>query len=204
MMVKPATAQDERSGARGFNNGPVDGETRKAMNAAFEAMSEWRDEMSSTAERHSTKLYDKLGAVAKAAGWPASVVETTKANMQQMTKMQLQAMDQILDAWTEQMKSPGKLTFANVFAQGLPGMPALSGMPGTSSMPGMAMPEMDLSKFGFGTNPMAPFQFWMEATQLWQKQWADAVSAMVSGMPNATGGRSSQDYNQGSSRTTLR
>jgi hypothetical protein len=70
-------------------------------------------------------------------------------------------------------------------------------------MPGM--PEMDLSKFGFGTNPMAPFQFWMEATQLWQKQWADAVSAMMSGMPNAASGwPQQQSHNQTPSRTTLR
>lgn len=181
MMVKPAT-QDERFGARGYGNGLLDGETRKAMNAAFEAMSEWREEMAATAERQSGKVFDKMGAAAKAAGWPEALVEATKSNMQQMSKLQLGMIDQIMDAWTEQMKSPGKFTFGNAFAKGFPGLPGSNsaGLP-TATMPGF--PQMDLAKYGFGSNPMAPFQFWMEAGQMWQKQWADAMAAMMSGMP---------------------
>lgn len=185
MMVKPATQTDDRFSARGgYNNGLMDVETRKAMNAAFDALSEWRDEISSTAERNASKVFDKMGAAAKAAGWPDSVIEATKSNMQQMSKMQLQMMDQVMDAWTEQMKSPGKFTFGNAFTKGVPGMQMSQGF--GQVLPGL--PQMDMSKFGFGTNPMAPFQFWMEASQLWQKQWADAVAALVSGMPGQAGG----------------
>lgn len=193
MMGKPA--QDDRFGARGgYSNGLSDGEIRKAMNSAFEAMSEWRDEMASTAERQSAKVFDKMGAAAKAAGWPEAMVEATKTNMQQMSKMQLQMMDQVMDAWTEQMKTPGKFTLGNAMAKGMPTMPGMPGMPGLPNFaqafnmfPGM--PPMDMAKFGFGTNPMAPFQFWMEASQLWQKQWADAMSAMMNGMPGMMGGQ---------------
>ena len=203
MIAKPGTAQqDDRVSARGgFSNGLLDGDTRKAMIAAFEAMSEWRDDMSATAERHTGKVFDKMSAAAKAAGWPDALVDTTRANMQQMSKMQLQMMDQVMDAWTEQMKTPGKFTFGNAFANGLPGMAGGhstssggNGLPNPFGQPfgqnlGMfpGLPQMDMSKFGFGTNPMAPFQFWMEATQLWQKQWADALSAMVNGLPGAAG-----------------
>lgn len=210
MIGKPGSAQqDDRFTARGgYSNGLLDGDTRKAMNAAFEAMSEWRDDMSATAERHTAKVFDKMSAAAKAAGWPDALVDTTRSNMQQMSKMQLQMMDQVMDAWTEQMKSPGKFTFGNAFANGLPGMTAGQGSTASGGASGMmggfgqnfgqnfgmfpGMPQMDMSKFGFGTNPMAPFQFWMEATQLWQKQWADALSAMVNGMPGVSGQQDGQ------------
>lgn len=197
MIGKPGSAQqDDRYGTRGgYSNGLLDGDTRKAMNAAFEAMSEWRDDMSATAERHTSKVFDKMSVAAKAAGWPDALVDTTRSNLQQMSKMQMQMMDQVMDAWTEQMKTPGKFTFGNAFAGGMPGMPGANGGFGQSfgqnfgqnfgMFPGL--PQMDMSKFGFGTNPMAPFQFWMEATQLWQKQWADALSAMVNGMPGVGG-----------------
>ncbi len=198
MMGKPGSAQDDRTGTRGgYSNGLLDGEARKAMNAAFEAMSEWRDDMSATAERHTAKVFDKMGAAAKAAGWPDQLVDSTRANMQQMSKMQMQMMDRVMDAWTEQMKSPGKFTLGNAVAGGMPGMPTGQGGMGfgQNMMPNFGqnfgafpgMPQMDMSKFGFGTNPMAPFQFWMEATQLWQKQWADALSSMVNGMPGLPG-----------------
>lgn len=223
MASKTGTAQqDERQSTRGgYSNGLLDADTKKAMNAAFDSMSEWRDDMAAVAERHSAKVFDKMGAAAKAAGWPDALVETTRSNMQQMSKMQMEMMDQAMDAWTEQMKSPGKFTFGNAFANGLPGMTgqtggnggmmnpfaqfaqAFSQMPGFGQMPGMGqnfgqnmghnfpmfpgMPQMDMSKFGFGTNPMAPFQFWMEATQLFQKQWADALSSMMNGMPGIPG-----------------
>lgn len=182
MTVKPATAKDERFGTRAAFGGN-DTEIRTAMSSAFEAMSEWRDEMSATAERNSTKVFDKIGAAAKAAGWPDSVVEQTKSNLLQTTKMQTQMMDKVMDAWTEQMKAPGKFSFGNQAfggqaGKGFGGMSAFT--PGTG-FPGM--PGMDMSKYNFGSDPMAPFQFWMEATQMWQKQWADAVSGMMSNYP---------------------
>ncbi|NKB16645.1 MAG: hypothetical protein HC774_06980 [Sphingomonadales bacterium] len=68
-----------------------------------------------------------MAAAAKAAGWPDYVVETAKSNLLQTTRMQLDMMDQVMDAWTEQMKSPGKLTLGNAFAKGFPGLPAGQG-----------------------------------------------------------------------------
>ncbi len=183
MMVKPAT-QDDRFGGRGYSNGMLDGETRKAMNAAFEALGEWRDEMAATTERQQSKVLDKMGAAAKAAGWPEAMVEATKSNMQHMSKMQLQMLDQVMDAWTEQMKSPGKFTFGNAFAKAMPGLGQIPPMAGV--VPGLQ--QMDFTRFGFGTNPMAPIQFWMEASQAWQRQWADMMTSMMNGMPGATGG----------------
>lgn len=214
MIAKPGTAQqDDRFGTRGgYSNGLLDGDTKKAMNAAFEAMSEWREDMTAVAERHSAKVFDKMGSAAKAAGWPDALVDTTRSNMQQMSKMQLQMMDQVMDAWTEQMKTPGKFTFGNAFANAMPGMMAGQGPANGLFGPGFGqalgqnfgmfpgLPQLDMTKFGFGTNPMAPFQFWMEATQMWQKQWADALSSMVNGMP----GPAVQQDSQPRKPTTVR
>jgi len=183
MMGKPAS-QDDRFGAKpaGFANGMFEADVRKSMNSAFEAMSEWRDEMAASTERYQTKVFDKMAAAAKAAGWPEQMVEASKTQMQQMSKMQLQMVDQMMDAWTEQMKNPGKLTFGLQHG-GFPGMGNMPSFPGFPTFPGFQVPGMDLAKYGFGTNPMAPFQFWMEATQLWQKQWADAMTQFMNGLP---------------------
>jgi hypothetical protein len=47
-----------------------------------------------------------MAAVAQALGWPQEIVETTRAQMQTLTKMQNQAMDQIMDAWEDRSNQP--------------------------------------------------------------------------------------------------
>jgi hypothetical protein len=39
-------------------------------------------------------------------GWPNQIVEATRAQMQAVTKMQVETMDHMMDAWEEQIKSP--------------------------------------------------------------------------------------------------
>ena len=47
--------------------GPQMGEdARKAALAAFDAMSDWRNDMQTSAERHGTKVFDRMTAAAKA------------------------------------------------------------------------------------------------------------------------------------------
>ncbi len=182
------TAREDRSAARAaFGSSYFEPDTKTALNAALDAMSKWRDEMATSTERNSSMVFDKMAAASKAAGWPDGMVDATRSSMQQMSKMQMQMMDQVMDAWTEQMKNPGKFTFGQSFQKQAPG-PFSQGFP-TGAFPGPfgqgfpGMPQMDLSKFGFGTNPMAPFQFWMEAGQMWQKMWADAMAAWMNNLP---------------------
>jgi hypothetical protein len=78
---------------RNFNSMSVPGlsdEARKAVNAAFDAMSTWR------IETNSEQVIEKLAAAARALGWPEQIVDATRAQLQSITKMQIQTMDQMM------------------------------------------------------------------------------------------------------------
>ena len=98
---------------RGFNPMSAPGlsdDALKAVNAAFDAMSTWRAEVADNNERNIERVIEKIAAAARALGWPTQVVDATRAQMQTVTKMQIQAMDQMLDTWEEQIKSPNPST----------------------------------------------------------------------------------------------
>jgi hypothetical protein len=85
-------------------------EARKAVNAAFDAMSTWRMETASNSEKNSEEVIEKMAAAARALGWPEQIVDATRAQLQSVTKMQIQMMDQMMDAWEEQIRSPNPMT----------------------------------------------------------------------------------------------
>ena len=74
-------------------------EARKAVNAAFDAMSSWRIETANNSEKNSEQVIEKMAAAARALGWPEQIVDTTRTQMQSITKMQIQTMDHMMDAW---------------------------------------------------------------------------------------------------------
>jgi hypothetical protein len=168
-------------------------DAKKAMNSAFDAMSEWRNEIASMADRNSNKVFDKMAEAAKAVGWPAEFVDMTRKQMQSGSKMQLHMMDQVMDAWEQQVKNPGAgLAGANAmmdqmkaFTQGMgnmPGFPAFGkGFPNFPGMPDMSnMQNM----------PMVPLQFWMQAADMWQKSWQQALQTWMEAQQNLMkGGR---------------
>jgi hypothetical protein len=80
--------------------------------------------------------------------------------MEGITKMQIQTMDQMMDAWEEQIKSP-------------------------SSSSAILSKLKPLPIFGLGTWPRAapsqmaafnPFAVYMHIAQQWQKAWVDAMA----------------------------
>ena len=160
---------------------------RKAMSAAFDAMSNWRHEMNTMSEKNSTAVFDKMSAAAKAVGWPAEFVDMTRQQMQSVTKMQSQAVDQVMGMWEKQAtQTPGKFempAFPGMPAFGqmpsFPGMPTFPGMPsfgGTSNgAPFPGMPDMG----AMGSMPMVPLQFWMQAAEMWQKSWQQALTSCM-------------------------
>lgn len=166
-------------------------DARRAMNAAFDAMANWRNEIASITDRNSDAVYDKMAAAAKSVGWPAEFVDMTRQNMQNASKMQMQIMDQVMDAWEQQMKNPGA-AFANPatmmeqmksfpgFGNGvhIPSMGNFPSFPGFPSIPGM--PDM-------GNMPMVPLQFWMQAAEMWQKSWQQALSTWMEAQANMMG-----------------
>ncbi len=160
-------------------------EQRKAMTAAFDAMSNWRQELNSMQEKNSAAVFDKMSSAAKSLGWPTEFVDLTRQQMQNVTKMQTQAIEQVMDVWEKQATSA-----ANAGAKmelpkfpGFGGMPSFGGASSGSMFPGM--PDM-------GT-PMMPLQLWMQAADMWQKSFQQAVESWTEAqksMMNAAGGNS--------------
>jgi hypothetical protein len=94
---------------------------------------------------------EKMVAAATAMGWPREVVEASRVYLVQASKMQTHMIDQLMDAWQAQVKSP----IPNQFVAQL----------------------QPYSAIGLGpSSAMAPVQLWMEAAQTWQRNWASAFS----------------------------
>jgi cob(I)alamin adenosyltransferase len=105
MMAKQATDKSPRK----FDPMIVPGlsnEARDAVNAAFDAMSTWCTETVNTSEKNLEQVIEKMAAAARALGWPEQIVDATRSEMRRVTKTQIQMMDQLVDAWEEQIKSP--------------------------------------------------------------------------------------------------
>jgi hypothetical protein len=138
-------------------------DARKAVNAAFEAMSAWREEIVNNSEKNFERVIDKMAAAARALGWPEQIVDATRVQMEGITKMQIQTMDHMLDAWEEQIKSPNSSsTMLSKLTSSLPNFGSVGPWP-NSGDPQMAA--------------LNAFQFYMQVAQQWQKTWADAMAS---------------------------
>ena len=82
-------------------------DSRKAVIQAFDAMSNWRSELAEISEKNSDAVFDKMSEAAKALGWPTDFVELSRKQMQNASRMQLQAVDQVMGIWEKQAKSLG-------------------------------------------------------------------------------------------------
>ena len=129
----------------------LDAGAREAVNAFFDALSAWRDEVGASTERYSETVLDKMVAAATAMGWSKELVEASRMHLVQASKMQMQIIDQLMDAWQAQVKSP---------------------------MPGQFIAQLrPYSAIGLGPrSEIAPVQLWMEAAEMWQRNWASAFS----------------------------
>jgi hypothetical protein len=133
-------------------------EARKAVDEAFEAMSTWCIETADVSEKNSEHVIEKMAAAARVLGWPEQIVEATRAQLQSIAQAQVQTMDQVMDAWEEQIKLPN---------------------PATASPSDMLSKLTTLPSFGAaGSSPttgpfqiaaMNPFQAWLQFMEQWQK-----------------------------------
>ena len=139
-------------------------EARKAVNAAFDAMSTWRMETANNSEKNSRQVIEKMAAAARALGWPEQIVDATRTQLQSVTKMQIQMMDHMMDAWEEQIKSPNPMTASSAMLSTLKPLPSIS--------PAGTWSNAD----AFSLAAMNPLQFWMQLAEQWQKAWADALA----------------------------
>jgi hypothetical protein len=137
-------------------------EARKAVNAAFDAMSTWRIETAKNSAKNSEQVIEKMAAAARALGWPEQIVDATRAHLQSITKMQIQTMDHVMDAWEEQIKSPHTAMLSKL--KSLPSFGPAGSWPNAGA---------------FQTATVSPFQLWIQTAEQWQKAWTDAMSYWV-------------------------
>ena len=132
---------------RSMNVPAMTKEVRDGMTAAFNALSNWRDEIETANERCLGKVLDQTSSFARSMGWPDQAVKTTRDYLEQTSKAQTKMIDSLLESWKEQLKSPTRMKVPQFFTTGLS-----SG----------AMPEF---------NPLTPWTFWMQAAEMWQRTW---------------------------------
>ena len=151
---------------RNFNPMSVPGlsdEARQEVNAAFDAMSAWRIETVKNNEKNSEEVIEKMAAAARALGWPGQIVDATRVQLQSITKMQIQMIDQMMDIWGEQIKSPNPMSASSAM------LSKLKSPPGAS--PGGTWPNAN----AFAGAAMNPMQFWAQLAEQWQKAWVDSI-----------------------------
>ena len=153
---------------RNFNPGSVPGlsaEARKAVNAALDAISTWRTETAKNSEKNIEQIIEKMAAAAQALGWPERIVDATREQMHSTTKMQIQTMDHMMDAWEEQIKSPNPSALLS----------KLNSLP--SFTPRAVFPTQKPSQMA----TLNPFQAYMQLAEQWQKAWASATDFWTKG-----------------------
>jgi hypothetical protein len=120
--------------------------------------------------KNSEQVIEKMAAAARALGWPDEIVDAIHAQMQSITKLQIQTMDQIMDAWEEQIKSPNPMT-ASPAAM----LSKLKSWPGFASA--TTSPSAGVSQAG----AMNPLQFWMQFAEQWQKASVETLASWSKG-----------------------
>jgi hypothetical protein len=147
-------------------------DTRQAVTTAFEALEQWRDEIFSVNERHLTKVLDQVASLQRAMGWPDQFTVAAKEQLTRASKTQTYMIDQVMDAWEHQLK-------ASTIPAGLPESfrfqaPALFGS-------AFIDPVSEMKRLQELT--LAPFKFWIQAAEMWQRNWADVMSGSAESRP---------------------
>jgi hypothetical protein len=153
--------------------GKLSEDARKAVTQAFDAMSDWRNQVSQMSEKNSNAVFDKMSEAAKSLGWPTDFVELSRKQIQGATKLQEQVIDQVMDVWQKQLTSLGN-------GASMPNFPNFSGGPSMGDMRFPGFPDLG----SFGSSPMAPLQMWMQAAEMWQKSWQQAMNSWMEAQQN--------------------
>jgi hypothetical protein len=125
-------------------------EVRDGVRAALDAFSKWKNEIETVNERCLKKVLDQTSTVARSMGWPEQTVRMTREHLERASKAQTEMIEQIMEGWKQQVMAPGAMGVPRNFSGQMPGRV------------GGVMPAFD---------PMAPWTFWMQAAEAWQRTW---------------------------------
>src|SRR6187200_1939494 len=98
---------------RAFNPVATTGLTKEALegaNAALKALATWRNEIAATNQKNGERVIDQMSVAAKTLGWPAQIVDAARTQLKSVAEIQVKTMDQMMDAWEEQLKLPNPMT----------------------------------------------------------------------------------------------
>jgi hypothetical protein len=126
-------------------------EMRDGVIGAFDALSNWREEIETVNERCLDKVLDRTSAIARALGWPEQAISTTREYLEKTSKVQTEMTDQIMDGWQQQLKS---------------GSSSVAMSPSFTGQVPDAVREF---------SALAPWNFWLQAAELWQRTWMPDV-----------------------------
>ena len=121
-------------------------EAQDAFNAVIDALSRWREDIATASEKNSSKVYDELASAAEVMGWPEEFAEGVRAQLEKTTELQLHMIDQAMDTWVQQAKSPMATP---------PGLESF-----TSQAPMLQNPFFDMGKALSGRPSIAPRAAW--------------------------------------------
>ncbi len=97
-------------------------ETREELVATFDALSNWRNEVETVNERCLKRVLDRTSAAARTMGWPEEAIKATREYFETTSKAQTQMIDQVIEGWKQQLKSPTAPTaFPRTFSDQIPG-----------------------------------------------------------------------------------
>ena len=137
-------------------------DARKAVNAAFEAMSTWREQIVN--QKNSEQVIEKMAEAARKLGWPEQIVDATRTQMEAITKMQIQTMDHLMDTWEAQIKSPNS---SSTMLSKLTSLPNFGPVGSNSGNPQMAL------------NGFEVYKLYMQTVQQWQKAWVELMASLA-------------------------
>jgi hypothetical protein len=142
-------------------------EAREALNGVLKVMSNWRDELVESNEKNGKRLIEKIASAAEELGWPEQFVDATRSQLQTIAETQIKMMDQLTDAWDEQLKLPNPKTASPTTM--LSNLKSSGFSPIGGSQSAEQWQRMALS----------PVQFWMQCAEQWQKSWEQVMTSWV-------------------------
>ena len=82
---------------------------RERVNAAFEAMSDWRSEIMDNNKKNFKRVIEKMAVAAAELGLPEQVIDAAGTDLLNLTETQIKVMDQVMEAWQTQLNCRTRL-----------------------------------------------------------------------------------------------
>lgn len=146
-------------------------EARQAVSAAFDSITTFHTELASSSE----EVVAKMAHAARTLGWPEPVVNGVTAQIAGMTKMHIEMMTHLMEAWQEQINSPDPMAHTPMAM-----LSKLQSWPGL--LPAGTWPDAAT----FAKMAENPAEFWIRVGHQYQKNWAQMMANLTARGPTQT------------------